>query len=462
MKFNSGVISQIAYLSRREDGGLGGAGGSGGGSGRSDEVDDWDQRQAELFEQHPTIVASVNANMADRVNEMTAQLQRTELNRFDEATDYLSALQAYVSSTEEIKLEEIAKMRKNILNLKSIIVNSPEGADTDKFDVYFQTLARITKEVEESMRKELTLFTEGITKQEGEEKTAIRNNLIKQHNYTTLLMDMLLETTGPDELNDTSGNYLGNIDEDVYLNYSEDIKSLKAEYEESIDLLFIDLIDDTEEINRRTKKLKTSQDKVLGVTYNGVEKEKRKRISKKEYAEHRDNLAELILPHLLEYREKEGKDMQRFPSHLRAEILDSYLKENDLIGRVYSVRFWEVSMTIARDGKIVKQVPGGRAVGETSTKYEDTKAAETSAKRCTVEGTGFIERFNGDVMEANEFAQKCFTLREKRKKFDAEHQKLGSKPDTAEEAMSKLPRVVKGTISYVYHIPVHIILIHAI
>ena len=48
-------------------------------------------------------------------------------------------------------------------------------------------------------------------------------------------------------------------------------------------------------------------------------------------------------------------------------------------------------------------------------------------------------------------------LHEKRKEFEAEHEKLGSKPETAEEAMSKLPRVVKGMISYVYHALVHII-----
>jgi len=285
MKFINGVISQIAYLSRREDEGSGGAGGAGGSGCRSDDQFDderLDQLLAAQYAQHPTTVASVNANMADRVSEMTAQLQRTELIRFDEATDYLSALQAYATSTEEIKLKEIAKMREHILKLKNIIVNSPEGADTDKLDVYFQTLARLTKEVEGSMMKELTLFTEGITK-EGDEKIAIRNNLIKQHNYTTLLMDMLLETTGPNELNDTSGNCLGNIDEDVYLKYDEAIKSLKAEYEESIDLLLTDLIDDTEEIDRRTKKLKTSQDEVLGVMDDVATKEKTNYISSTEY-----------------------------------------------------------------------------------------------------------------------------------------------------------------------------------
>jgi len=281
---NGGIIGKIALLSRREDEGLGGgAGGSEGGSGRSDEVDDWDQRQQDLFAQHSNIVASVNADMTDTVNEMTAQLQRTELGRFDEATAYLSALQADASSTEEIKLKEIAKMREHVLNLRNKIENSPVGADTDELDEYYQTLVRITKEVEESMMKELTLFREGITKQEGEEKAAIRNNLIKQHNYTTLLMDMLLETTGPNELSDTSGNYLANIDEDVYLKYDEAIKSLKTEYEESIDLLFADLIDDTEEINRRTKKLKTSQNKVSGAMDNVVEKKRGEYISSAEY-----------------------------------------------------------------------------------------------------------------------------------------------------------------------------------
>jgi len=171
----------------------------------------------------------------------------------------------------------------------------------------------------------------------------------------------------------------------------------------------------------------------------------RGRISKADYAEYTDDLAELILPHLIEYREKKGKDMQRFPTHLRAEILDSYLKENKLIGRVNTETFWNIAATKARDGKIVKPNKGGREAGETSITYEHTIAAETSAKRCTEDGTSeLIARFNGDIEKTKEFAGMGLALREKRKKFEEEHEKLGNKPETAEEAMSKLTRVVEG------------------
>lgn len=171
----------------------------------------------------------------------------------------------------------------------------------------------------------------------------------------------------------------------------------------------------------------------------------RGRISKADYAEYTDDLAELILPHLIEYREKKGKDMQRFPTHLKAEILNSFLKENKLIGRLHPEGFWDSAISMARDGKIVKQVPGGRAVGETSTVCENTKYAETNAKKCTEDGTSeLIARFNGDIEKTKEFAQKCLSLQEKRKEFEEEHEKLGNKPETAEEAMLKLARVVKG------------------
>ena len=107
--------------------------------------------------------------------------------------------------------------------------------------------------------------------------------------------------------------------------------------------------------------------------------------------------------------------------------------------------FWSTAATKARNGKIVRPKKGGRATGETSTAYANTKQAETKAKKCTEDGTSeLIARFNGDIEKTKEFACMGLALHEKRKEFDVEHEKLGNKPDTAEEAMSKLPRVVKG------------------
>ena len=285
MKFNNGIFGKIA-LSRREDEGLGGGSGGSGGNGQGDEVDDLylDQRQEELFAQHSNIVESVNADTADAFNEIDARLERLNLIRFDETTACLTALQAYALSSEGIKLEEIAKVEEHILNLKSIIVNSPDGADTDELDVYNKTLEKTSEQIKESMMKELALFTDGIAKQ-GEEET-IHNNFIKQHELTLKLMDILLETTGPNELNDTLGNYLGNIDDDVYAKYHKSIESLKAEYEERITLLFTELIDDTKDVGRQRKKLKVSEDsvsKLSDAVDNVVRKEKTKHISSAEY-----------------------------------------------------------------------------------------------------------------------------------------------------------------------------------
>ena len=179
-----------------------------------------------------------------------------------------------------------------------------------------------------------------------------------------------------------------------------------------------------------------------------------RRLPQDEYDRHRENVAEEIALHLQAYRDKNhGKEMKKFPSHLKDKILKQYIKENnELKGRdkIWYNNFWDSAASMARGGKIVVQVPGGRAVGETSTKYEQAKTAETSAKKCTEDGTSeLIARFNGDTEKTKEFAQKCLALHDKRKEFEKIHKQLGNKPDMAEEAMMRLPLVREG-MSLVY------------
>ena len=198
----------------------------------------------------------------------------------------------------------------------------------------------------------------------------------------------------------------------------------------------------------------------IHVVYAKVSATRPRAIPQSEHNKASQELVNMILPVLIEHREAAGEELKHFPRAEKTAIMNKFLKDKKLTGHgdVWEKHLWDKAISIARDGKIVRPGINSRALGELSTIYEKTKAAETSAKQCSDSNTGFVSNFKSKK-EANTFCQLAFDTKEKREEFNtylslfAEddplrvQKALGKMKWTSDMSMNEVEKAVKAAFA---------------